>query len=50
MVLFVLGELHECSWRRRRSYCRFFGTEILSYGWYCEEEPSSIVTFDSTML
>ena len=24
--------------------------EILSYGWYCEEEPSSIVTFDSTMV
>ena len=24
--------------------------EILSYGWYCEEEPSSIVTFDSTTV
>ena len=24
--------------------------EILSYGWYCPEEPSSIVTFDSTSV
>lgn len=24
--------------------------EILSYSWYCEEEPSSIVTYDSTRI